>query len=289
MKAAWWTILLGSIIGFGFGLSYAWIIAPVRYVDTLPSTLRADFKDQYRLTVAAAYAGTHNLARSRARLALLGDQDPVQALTALAQRMLANGETFETVQQVAQLATDLNSGVVALLPSPTATVASPASSGPSGDTPTPPPSLTGTPGAPTSSDTPEATLTAAVFDTFTPRPTRTPNPTAGAPYQLASQETVCQPDLTNGLLQVTVMDSRHHHVPGAEVIITWNGGEEHIFTGFKPEIANGYADFIMRPDVSYTVRVADSGMPAANLISPACADANGQSYQGGIHLTFQQP
>jgi hypothetical protein len=90
-------------------------------------------------------------------------------------------------------------------------------------------------------------------------------------------------------MQISVVDSRHHQMPGVEIIITWDGGEEHFFSGFKPEIANGYADYMMQPNVTYTVRIAESGTPVPNLVAPSCTDSNGQKYTGGLHLTFQQP
>jgi hypothetical protein len=284
-----WIWLLALLVGGGLGLYYAWVVAPVRYVDTLPNTLRSDFKDQYRLAISASYAVTHNLVRTRARLALLGDADPVQALTAQAQRMLAQGESFDSIQEVAALASDLRSGVVNVLPPPSSTLAPTFSRNSQTGTSTLAPTETITLAASLESPTIEPSATPAIFDTSTPRPTRTPSPTAGAPFQLISQDTVCKLDLTEGLMQISVIDSRHHQLAGVEIIISWNGGEEHIFTGFKPEIANGYADYVMLAGVTYTIRIADSGAPVPNITAPTCSDSSGQSYLGGLHLTFQQP
>ena len=115
-------ILLGLLAGLGLGLLYSWQISPVTYVDASPSILRADFKDQYRIVIAAAYASTHDLPRARARLELLKDPDPVGELSAQAQRMLAGGESNQSVQYLAQLAADLQQGFANLaLPSVTST------------------------------------------------------------------------------------------------------------------------------------------------------------------------
>ncbi len=290
MKNRLWIGLLFLIAGFILGLIYAWIISPIRYIDASPNTLRADFKEKFRSTIAAAYAATHNLERAKARLALLGDLDPIQTLSAQAQRMLANGESFEIVQQVASLAADLRSGVAAVLPSTT----NPPSSieQPLALTNAPSPSST-TPAAQISPPL-DATSTVLVvstqlaFDTPTPRPTRTPLPTQGAPYQLISQDNVCNPNLTDGLMQIDVMDSQGHQVPGVEIIISSGPGEEHFFTGLKPEIADGYADYIMQADVTYTLRVGPSGHPISSLSAPGCPDTHGQTYTGGLKLTFQQ-
>ena len=229
----------------------------------------------------------HNLNRARARLLLLGDPDSVQALTAQAQRMLGEGESFTIIQEVAELATDLQSGVTSNFPGITPTPISIQLS--SSQAPKSTVSSTGTPPEIVQTPTIESTSTAEIINSPTPRPTRRPVPTAGAPIQLVSQDQVCNPNLTDGLMQISVLDGHHHQLPGMEIIITWNGGQEHFFTGFKPEIAIGYADYIMQPGVIYTVRVEQSGIPVPNLSAPACPDTNGQTYTGGLKLVFQQP
>jgi len=283
MKRFPWEVIPVLVVGIALGVLYAWLVAPVRYINTTPNTLRADFKDQYRMLIAASYASTHDLARAKIRLELLGDTDPVQVLSAQAQRMLAAGQPFEVVQQVAMLADDVQSGV-AHIP-PTATIQSIISV--ESPTSTPAASLSGTEtpqATPAESPTLEIVTTILPLDTITPRPTHTPTPTAGAPFILLSNEKVCSPTLTDGLMQISAIDSRHHQMPGVEIVITWDGGEEHLFTGFKPDIANGYADYVMQPNVTYTVRIAESGTPVPNLTAPSCTDAS-----GGLHLTFQQP
>ncbi len=283
-----WLWLVALAAGFGLGLFYSWIISPVHYIDTTPDTLRADFKDQFRIAIAAAYSADHNLERAKARLALLGDTDAVQTLTAQAQRMLAAGESIDSIQQVALLATDLKSGVASLPVAATVTRTI-VSVGPASQTAATPMSTLDAAIIPSDTPTAEIVNTPFVFDTPTPRPTRTPVPTAGAPFVLVSQDIVCNPNLTYGLMQISTIDNRGHQMPGVEIVITWNGGEEHFFTGLKPEIANGYADYIMQAGVTYTVRVAESGVPIPNLVAPTCPDSNGQTYTGGLHLTFQQP
>jgi len=285
-----WLVVLA--LGFGIGLAYAWVIAPVQYVDAEPHTLRDDFKDHYRSAIAAAYASTADLERARARLALLGDPDPSQALTAQAQRMVAAGESPEAVQKVALLASALQ-GQAAVVPSPVAANSPTPRSEP--DTPTLNAPTTGTETAePTTQAEPVSTIQADPTNTTvpvltaTPRPTQTATAALGAPYQLVGQDTVCDPELAEGLLQVVVTDIRRQHIPGAEIIITWNNGEEHIFTGFKPELGYGYADFLMTPNVTYSVRMADGGTPASDLSIPDCAEG-GIAFQGGLKLTFQKP
>ena len=280
-----WEWLVALAIGFGLGLTYAWVVSPVQYVEAVPRILRDDFKDHFRSAIAAAYASNVDLERARARLAQLGDQDPSQALTAQAQRMLAAGADPEAVQQVALLASALQGQVVAIQPTELSAIPTESSEIPGQPTSTSIPPL----------DTPEPTIaseptsTPVPLLTATPRPTRTPTATLGAPYQPVGQDTVCEPELAEGQLQIIVIDAIRRPVPGAEIIVTWNSGEEHIFTGLKPELSNGYADYLMAPNVAYSVRMADGGTPASELSVPLCTNTEGESYQGGIRLTFQQP
>ena len=288
MRHVRWEWPLTVLAGFGLGLLYAWVIAPIRYVDTTPNTLRADFKDAFRTSIAASYAATHDLERTRARLALLGDPDPIEALTAQAQRMLAAGESFDTVREVASLATDLQNGVAST--QVFATLALVSGQGTPIQTPTLSPlTQTLTMGSPGNTPTLESSTPTVVFDTPTPRPTRTPIPTASAPFQLINQEEVCNPNLTDGLLQISVLDSHRHQMPGVEITISSDAGEESFFTGLKPEIGDGYADYVMQAGAVYSLRVARSGNPVTGLTAPACPDSNGQTYTGGLKLTFQQP
>jgi hypothetical protein len=123
----------------------------------------------------------------------------------------------------------------------------------------------------------------------TPRPTRTPTPTVGAAFVLVSQENVCDVYLSEGLLQVEIQDAAGQPIPGVEIIISWEDGEEHIFTGLKPELGNGYADFVMKPNVGHSVQLASGSQLVTNLSAPSCQTDSGDSYRGGIRLLFQQP
>lgn len=285
--------VLALLAGFGLGLAYSWLLSPVSYVDAHPALLRSDFKDQYRIAIAASYASNQDLVRAQARLNLLGDADPVGELSALAQRLLAEGQPFETVRPLAQLATDLQRGYVSepFTPTPFPTFSTPDVQ--STSTPT----ENGT--QPEVSDeatiTPIPTvffeqtpLTPLIQETITPRPTFTPTAGPGSPFVLMSQETVCDPGMQR-VMQFILMDARRRQIPGAEIIVTWNQGEDRFFTGLKPEMGDGYADFIMQADTVYNIRIVTGGAFVADISTPTCTDANGASYPGGILLTFQQP
>ncbi|MGC8856480.1 MAG: hypothetical protein ACP5QU_06755 [Anaerolineae bacterium] len=282
MKRTFGPILLALLAGLGLGLLYSWVISPVRYVDTTPASLRADFKDRFRTLIAAAYAASRNLDRARARLSTLGDSDPVQALSAQAQRMLAAGESFPAIQQVARLASDLQNAADV---TPLASLTSPPPARPS-----PLPTLN----TPTVITTSEPVFTAEVTNepplvvTSTPRPLPTPTAIAGPPFRLISQESLCDENLPEGLLQIIIQDRNRQQLAGIEIIITWLNGEDHFFTGLKPEMGNGYADFAMQSEVVYSVQIASEGAPISNIQAPSCTTPSGRPFLGSIRLIFQQ-
>ena len=77
MSSSTFRLITGLIIGLAVGLIYGWILRPVEYVDTAPDTLREDYRTDYILMVAEAYAGDGDLDLAQIRLASLGPQPPV--------------------------------------------------------------------------------------------------------------------------------------------------------------------------------------------------------------------
>ena len=286
MKPLGWLVLAALLAGFSIGLSYAWIISPARPAETSPSTLRSDYKEQFRLAIAAAYAATGNLDRARARLALLGDLDPANALAAQAQRSLAAGAPVESARDLADLAADLKAGASSVVQQGAARPVSPGTLYATVATPNQPP-VTKT-AAPTSTEASEQVGTQATASVAAASPSPTATSVPPGPYELVTQDRVCSPTLTPGLLQVVVSDSKGRPIPGVEITITWDGGEEHFFTGLKPEIGLGYADYIMQTGTAYALSVGQLGSPVSSLGAPECGES-GRSYLGGLKLGFEQP
>jgi hypothetical protein len=302
-----WYLLTAVLLGIGLGLIYAWVLSPAEYIDTYPSSLREDFKDQYRAMIASAYKANGDIQRAQARLNQLGDADPA-VLVAQAQRVLAEGAGYEDAQALAELASALGQ-----VPTPLPTQLD--------DTPTTLPTLTDSP-QPTASltltitPTPEIEITAtAAFTstlestalasreptiTRTPRPSGTPTltasplpttthtPTLAPPFVLENQVSVCNPAIGEPQIQVFVANAAGIGIPSVEIVVTWSSGEGHFFTGLKPDIDVGYADFVMAPEVIYTVQVGDGGQLIQNLSAPECKD-NNNPYWGSWRFVFAHP
>ena len=67
-------LLAVLLVGVVLGLVYGWLIQPVHYVDTAPGNLRADYRTDYVLMVAQAYASGQDLQTAQVRLASLGPE-----------------------------------------------------------------------------------------------------------------------------------------------------------------------------------------------------------------------
>lgn len=306
-----WYLLTGLLLGIGLGLLYAWVISPAEFVDTPPFSLREDYKDRYRVAIAAAYVASGDVQRAQARLTLLEDEDPSLALVAQAQRYLANGQDPLDAQAMANLASALGRAPTPLPTRPEETATFTATSAPS-DTPRATPLLSATPTAthlPDTAITTTVTVTLAVTarPTLTPTLTRTPGPTPSPsrtptltpsrtptatlapPFVLDNQVEVCNPLIGEPQIQVFVSNAAGVGIPGVEVIVLWRDGEEHFYTGLKPDIDPGYADFGMQPETTYTLQVADGGQVISDLIPPACTDTDGNPYWGSWRLVFSHP
>lgn len=291
-QRGYWHLLTSFILGVTMGLIYSWLLSPVQYVDTAPASLREDFKQEYRALIAVAYNANGDIGRASARLELLDDPQISETLANQAQTALAEGRSLDEVRALGKLAAHLND--------PTGTSADPNpgfATTQSADAHTPAP---GTADATNQGDSPltpsrTPTPTRIPRNTTTPTPTGTPRPTntatatQGAPFMLESRESVCDADLVEPLIMVWVEDAGNNPVPGVEIIVTWSGGEDHFFTGFKPEFGLGYADFSMNPGEDYQLSLLEGGGDVISLSDIDCVDEGGDHFWGSWQLIFHQP
>lgn len=298
-RLVWVTgLLAGLVVGLTLSLVYTWVLDPPPLTFTRPAMLNAHDRDIYIVLVAAAYAADGNLERAKARLERLEDANIANTLIALAERYIREGRQVRDIRALARLADALGHTSAAVRPfiatptptltptitqTPTSTPTRPTST----PTRTPTPTRTFTPThTPTSTATPTVTRTptptwtptSTATPTVTPTPTptatptqtptvtstptrivpRTPTPVPGL-YRLLESQAVCA-DNTDGLLQVYVRDQAGYPVPGIGVVVNWPGGTDQFFTGFRPEVDPGYADFKMQPGETYQVELA--GVPS---------------------------
>jgi hypothetical protein len=74
----WIGFILAILVGAAGAMLYGWLISPVEYVDTLPDSLRVDYKSDYVLMVAEAYSLEKDLTQAVHRLRFLGSEPPAE-------------------------------------------------------------------------------------------------------------------------------------------------------------------------------------------------------------------
>jgi len=273
-----WFLLTGFLLGLGIGLLISMVISPVRYTDTAPASLAEEYKNNYRWLIARTYQANGDLIRAQQRLALLGDADPQEALAAQAQYMLAEGEAVEKARVLA----DLASALIAAADQPVNTPPPDGTSAPAAQ----PPSVARDTSQ-TSQTAPASELAKTPLPTFTVRIHPSQAPTLTAPFVLVKQEEVCDPSLDQGLLQIILTDTQGQPAAGVQIHVAWDGGLDTFYTGLKPSISPGYADFAMTPRVIYSLRVGGSSDTVRDLVAPQCQGETG-SYPGSLRLEFSQ-
>ncbi len=72
----WLLPLTMALLGVALGLLFGWVIDPVKFVDTTPASLRADYRTDYVLMVAEAYHSERNSDVAARRLSIFGGDVP---------------------------------------------------------------------------------------------------------------------------------------------------------------------------------------------------------------------
>lgn len=121
--------------------------------------------------------------------------------------------------------------------------------------------------------------------TGTPRPTWTPTVTSTPEprFALLVQRRRCDRGSGQGaagLLSITVYDAEGEPLPNVELLIRWGGGEDHFFTGLKPEKGLGYADYVLTAGESYQVgTVGVQSDIAQGIMANTCEDGTLASWE----------
>ena len=266
-----WYLITGLVLGLIMGLVCTWVISPIKEVDSHPHFLREDYQDIYRALISRAYQANNNLPRAEARLELIGGEDPALALAAQAQRYLAEGGDVETAKVLANLSAALQSAAITA-----ATPLPPSTEGPqitptAGENGEEPAQSTPTPGVEEPS---EPTLT----------------PTESPPFILQDSSPICDPTLGESLIQIIATNGEGEGVPGVALEISLGPDLKEVFyTGLKPEVGLGYADFLAEPGLTYTLEVPESGLVVSDIEVPICSTETEDSYWGSWEVYITHP
>ncbi len=241
-------LLTGLGIGLIAGLVLI-IVFPANRVNLSPANLAEDYKTQYRLMVALAYASSGNIGRAQARLSLLKDSNPVRALASQAQLALADNSTQREARALASLAADLQ-----------VLYASAQSTSAAVNTPNPQ----------------EQGALATPFQTTA----------ENAVYHLKSQELLCESNETPPLVKIFVFDAKGNAQAGVRISMASEAGSEDFFTGARPEFGPGYAEYELIPNTTYALSIQGTQL-VGGLKAAACETDAGDPAWGSWLLQFE--
>jgi hypothetical protein len=113
----WIIALLIAALGFAAGLSYGRFIAPVEYVDTIPASLRIDYRTDFVLMVAERFHADHDSESARRQLSILGAESPAASCT----EAISFARLSAYADRDLQLLEELDRAMQVLVPGATAT------------------------------------------------------------------------------------------------------------------------------------------------------------------------
>jgi len=103
----WIFFFITLVLGLGLGLFCGWVVWPVQYTDTAPSTLRTDFQTDYTLMVAEVFQSDQNIELAGQRMAKLGSLPPAEIAAQALSFAQQNGYSSTDVALLQNLLTAL--------------------------------------------------------------------------------------------------------------------------------------------------------------------------------------
>ncbi|MBN1310403.1 MAG: hypothetical protein JXB30_03215 [Anaerolineae bacterium] len=270
----WILLLVGLVIGLVGGVYYAWYLNPVSLTNVSPQQLTAEDQQAYVVLISEAYLHDADLERARARLGATGARDVTALVVSLSNSAYLGGEERAayplTILGEALGGDPLGVGVFTGTLVPTSVAMIPSATFEGIPSPTPSPFV--------------PTATPIVI-----RPTVTPTQVVIPPdtrLMLVALETLCEDDHPPGLIEIYVNGMDGNGIPAIEITVEWEEQVATFFTGLKPDVDPGYADFEMEPNQTYTVTLVGWAEPVFGLDSYACETPSGTAQAPTYQLIF---
>jgi hypothetical protein len=99
----WLLPLLALLAGIAGGVYYGWVLNPVKFVDSAPASLRADYRTDYVLMVAESYHASQDEGTARQRLAVLSTESAASIAQAALQEAQRSGYAAADIELLQEL------------------------------------------------------------------------------------------------------------------------------------------------------------------------------------------
>ena len=85
-----------------------------------------------------------------------------------------------------------------------------------------------------------------------------------------------------------MLNTEGEQQPNVELLVRWSDGEDRVFTGLKPEVGAGYADFTMEQGQNYQVGVIGMESDVAQgIVADECSDGAGGTRLASWEIVFR--
>ena len=239
------------MLGITLGLVITWVLWPVQFTNADAVDLRQSHKDDYVRMISGAYQVDGDLVSAQERLRKIGIANPARTISDIITREKGTPANTGNLNALTHLAQVLSAQ----------------------------------PGEVAAQRTPSGGDPQAVEVTATPAES-VPRFELVKHTQLSCLD---EPEAPH--LRFSVLDANGHDLPNIGIQVHWDGGDDTVFTGLKPERGIGYADYEATPGTfSVTVLSGQSDTVSDLLIgeAPANCRADRGATPRGWKLVFQQ-
>ncbi|HEX3052380.1 MAG TPA: hypothetical protein VHP83_17095 [Aggregatilineaceae bacterium] len=98
------SLLIGILVGIGFGVYLGWEQFPVKYTNSSIAALDTRYQEEYTLMVAEAYQVDRDPVAARERLVALGKENIPDYVQDMTERYISQGKDLRTIQTMVALA-----------------------------------------------------------------------------------------------------------------------------------------------------------------------------------------
>jgi hypothetical protein len=92
------SLIIGLIVGIGAGLYLGWVQFPVEFVNSPASALAREYKDDYTVMIAAAFAQDQDLGGAVERLRVLGVENIPAYVLEVTERFITNSQNVNDIR-----------------------------------------------------------------------------------------------------------------------------------------------------------------------------------------------